>query len=181
MNTNLRSIITIASLVTAGITPSIANATNAQQFMKGGEYCFRVGTSIPGGWNTTLKLIARSTGGSAPFKIAHLDALERGGQATFPPNTYVMPLTGSAVIAAPNNQLPGDKQLQISLSGSDLGTNAGISGVWSGSQVLTLNPVDLAGQVTGYKTFTPVQAGQLGEINTSAVDETITPISCSQF
>ncbi len=192
MNTTLRSIVAMVSIVTTGMTmaflPSVTNASNATQFMNGGEYCFRIGGSIPGGWTTTLKMVVsrvRRHGighfrDAAPSNIAHVDAVEHGIQATYPPNTYVTPLTGSATIAS---LLSGDDELQISLSGSDLGVEAvgGATGIWISSQAITLNLLDLTGHDTGYKTFTPVESGQLGETNRYAIDETMTPISCSDF
>jgi len=184
MNTTLRSIVAIVSVITTGMTmallPLAADAADAKQFMRGGEYCFRIGTPIPGGWTTTLKMVISHTGGVAPFRIAHIDAVERGTQETNPPRAYVTPLVGSATIAS---QLSGNKQLQVSLSGSNFGADQidGVTGVWISNQALTLNPADLTGHDTGYKTFTPIQAGQAGEPNKYAIDEIVTPISCSDI
>jgi hypothetical protein len=35
--------------MTMALLPSAADAADAKQFMRGGEYCFRIGTVIPGG------------------------------------------------------------------------------------------------------------------------------------
>jgi hypothetical protein len=90
--------------------------------------------------------------------------VERGTQATNPPRAYVTLLVGSATIAS---QLSGNKQLQVSLSGSNFGADLidGVTGIWISNQALALNPADLTGHDTGYKTFTPIQAGQAGEPN----------------
>ncbi|MDO9106884.1 MAG: hypothetical protein Q7U57_18230 [Methylovulum sp.] len=181
MNTTLRSIIAIVGLVSVGMTaallPSAANAASAQQFMTGGQYCFSVGTSIPGGWQTTLHMVVDRARGRPPFKVAHIDAVEHGIQATHPEHIYSTPLTGSATIAS---QLSDEKQLQISLSGSNFGAElvGGTTGIWISNQALTLNLTDLTGHDTGYKTFTTIQAGQPGEPNKYAIDESIAPIPC---
>ncbi len=186
MNSTLRSIklVTCLTAICLAITLSpAASATSAKNFMKGGEYCFRVGTTIPGGWLTRLKLIVDPARGSAPLKIAHLDALERGSQATFPPNAYVTPLTGSATIAPPNEQSTGDNLLQISLTGADYGNNGNpdAMGIWSDNLTLLLNTANLTGYLKGVKDFTVITNGQLGESTKSVVDETVTTMPCSEF
>lgn len=179
-NVTLRSTIAIVSLAASSMSlsllPSTANAADAQQFMNGGEYCFLIGEAIPGGWLTKIKMVvSHETGG-----IAHIDALEKGAQAVNPPRFYAAPLTGSATIAS---QLTDKKELQISLNGSNFGADEtpGVTGVWISNQAITLKRSNLTGHDTGYKTFTPVQTGQPGESNKSAIDENVTPISCREF
>jgi len=191
MNIALRSIGMIGIAITAttmALSPSVSKANNATQFMNGGEYCFRIGETIPGGWTTTLKMAVSRVRhfrigyfrNPAPSNIAHVDAVEHGTQATNPPRSYVTPLTGSATIGS---QLGGDNEIQISLTGSNFGEEdtPGITGLWISNQSIRLNLLDLTGQDTGYKTFTPIAAGEPGESIRSAVDDTVTPISCSEF
>jgi hypothetical protein len=193
MSTSFRSIIAMASAAAAGIAiamlPPAACAKNATQFMNGGAFCFRIGESIPGGWTTTLMMVVSRPlvpgighfRGGVPANIVHVDAVEHGTQATFPPNAYVTPLTGSATIAP--TQVSGEDLVQISLTGSDFGIDqvGGPTGIWISSQAITLNLLDLTGHDTGYKTFTPIDGGQPGESARSAVDDAVTPISCTDF
>ena len=191
MNIALRSIgmIGIGIIATTMVvSPSVSKADNATQFMNGGEYCFLIGETLPGGWVTKLKMVVSrvrrfSIGyvrNPAPSNIAHVDAVEHGTKATNPPRSYVTPLTGSATIGS---QLGGDNEIQISLTGSNFGEEdtPGITGLWISDQAIRLNLVDLTGHDTGYKSFTPIEAGEPGETIRSAVDKAVTPISCSDF
>ena len=193
MNSTLRSIVAMVSIASTGmavaVLPTGASAHNATQSMNAGVYCFRIGEPIPGGWTTTLKMVVSRVGNpgigyfrnAAPINIAHVDAVEHGTQATYPPNTYVTPLTGAATIAP--GQVSGDNQIQVSLNGSDFGVKqvGGATGIWITSHAITLNLPDLTGHDTAFKTFTPIDAGQPGESERSAIDETLTPIPCSEF
>ena len=183
MNSSLKSVAAVVITGLAITLSSTAHAATARDFMRGGEFCFRVGTVIPGGWSTRIKLVVSPAKGNLHHKIAHVDALERGSQATFPPNAYVMPLSGSATIAPPNEEPSGEKFLQISLTGADYGHdgNPEIRGLWSGHQALILNLDDLIGHIKGVKSFSVINNNQLGNTSQTAVDETIEPMLCSEF
>lgn len=182
MNIKLHTLIAATGLALT-LLPSAGTATTAKQFIRGGEFCFRVGTTIPGGWSTRLKMVVSPAHGTAPYRMAHVDALEHATQATFPQNSYFQPMIGSATIAAPSNQPEENQQLLISLTGADVGFDVDptVSGLWSGNMALILSLTDLSGHMTGVKDFTPVKDGQLGETAKVAVDETIAAMPCDKF
>jgi len=176
----------LGGVLIAAMSPPLAQASSvytAKRFMQGGTFCFAQGVSLPGGKVKTVKMVVRKSAGGAPNKVAHVDALMHGWQATFPIRSFFDEVTGAATIAPPNDLLPGELQLQIGLTGTSYGTDGDTAkpGVWTVDYAVTLSTTDLTGRITGVTVFNPVKNGILGKKAKYATDEILKPISCDEF
>ncbi|WAK03825.1 hypothetical protein [Methylobacter sp. YRD-M1] len=181
----LPHILSSVVLIAAMSSPAAQAGSNdtAKHFMQGGTFCFSQGESIPGGKIKTIKMVVSKAVGGSPNKVAHVDALMFGWQATFPVRSFFDEVTGAATIAPPNDLLPGELQVQIALTGTSYGTDGDTSkpGVWTVDYAATLSTTDLSGRITGVTVFNPIKNGILGTSAKYAVDDALKPISCEEF
>ena len=170
------------SLGLLGLQESEAIAPKtAADFLKGGAFCFQVGTPIPGGWDTKIKLVSEHAKGGAPRVISVVSGLYKGFKATNPPQSYTSEMVGSATVASPSDNVQGPPSLDIGLSSSDYGLdpNSPSSGIWTGQYALTLKTSDLSGKLTAKKHFTPIVNGKPPvETYSESIDQPVQLISC---
>ena len=103
---------------------------NAEEFMKGGTFCF-LEIAEADEWITTIKMIVKSSNDKHGIKISGIDAL-RHGVSTHQPTAYTpffSPAYGSAAITPSNDTPNGPLQLQIALSSTNYGYSDSIKGI----------------------------------------------------
>lgn len=183
MNTTLTLLTVTLGLIGLQESEAIASET-AADFLKGGAFCFQVGTPIPGGWDTKIKLVSERAKGGAPKALSGVSGLYKGFKATYPPQSYISEMVGSATVASPNDNLQGPPTLNIGLSSSDYGLdpNSPSTGLWTGQYVLTLKTSDLSGKLTAKKYFTPIVNGKTPvETYSESIDQPVQLISCKGY
>ncbi|NDE57337.1 MAG: hypothetical protein EB071_10750 [Gammaproteobacteria bacterium] len=183
MNTTLTLLAVTLGLMALQESEARASET-AADLLKGGTFCFQVGTPIPGGWDTKIKLVSERAKGGAPRVISVVSGLYTGFKATNPPQSYTSEMVGSATVASPSDHVQGTPTLDIGLSSSDYGLdpNSPSSGIWTGQYALTLKTSDLSGKLTAKKHFTPIVNGKPPvETYSESIDQPVQLISCKGY
>ena len=159
---------------------------NAEEFMKGGTFCF-LEIAEADEWITTIKMIVKSSNDKHGIKVSGIDALRHGvsiHQPT-PYNPFYSPAYGSAAITPSNDNPNGPLQLQIALSSTNYGYSDSINGgtgIWTGWYALVLDTKDLKGFINGITEFTEIIRKLVTEPQQQlAISADITPINCSKF
>ena len=155
---------------------------NAEEFMKGGTFCF-LEIAEADEWITTIKMIVKPSNDKHGIKVSGIDALRHGvsiHQPT-PYNPFYSPAYGSAAITPSNGSL----QLQIALSSTNYGYSDSINGgtgIWTGWYALVLDTKNLKGFISGRTEFTEIIRNLVTEPQQQlAISADITPINCSKF
>ena len=159
---------------------------NAEEFMKGGTFCF-LEIAEADEWITTIKMIVKSSNDKQGIKVSGIDAL-RHGVSTHQPtayNPFFSPAYGSAAITPSNDNLNGPLQLQIALSSTNYGYSDSINGgtgIWTGWYALVLDTKNLKGFINGRTEFTEIIKNKITDPQQQlSISADITPINCSKF
>jgi hypothetical protein len=178
--------LTIGYVETLLADPQQGIHLNAEEFMKGGTFCF-LEIAEADEWITTIKMIVKPSNDKQGIKVSGIDAL-RHGVSTHQPtayNPFFSPAYGSAAITPSNDNLNGPLQLQIALSSTNYGYSDSINGgtgIWTGWYALVLDTKNLKGFINGRTEFTEIIKNQITDPQQQlAISADITPINCSKF
>lgn len=184
----------ITTHVVAALAATIvlSSAVEAKTVLSAKERCFQVGEPLNGGWRETLKIKPQQALTDKKGAVIETVGLAHGTKPVFPPLSYYNQFAGAAsfIAASGNDQEVIGNVVQIALVGTSYGTDtaaaSGISGLWSFSYTLMLEPEKKGkipgGKLVGVDTFKPIGNGHDADPATQTlVNNEVTEISCSGF
>ncbi len=175
------SAVALTLLAVAAATP--AQATTKTAIDKPGAYCWQFGSTAPGATRNVLALDIDASDHPTKLPLWWASGTEKASNADVDSENYVNNLNGTITLAKPNERKAGAKILQMGLTGTGYGTNAGSAqtGVWTIDYTLQLNRKTLKGKITGVLTFTAVSGTTAGAETTFGLSDTVKPISCNKI
>jgi hypothetical protein len=171
----------VALVVCAGAAPAQAAGNTAID--RGGAYCLRMGTTVPGATSTVFSLDIDPADHPTKQRLWWVSGVEKGTNPDVATQNYVNLLNGTATLAKPNNGRPGGQIIHMALSGTSYGTYLDVNepGIWEQHYNLQLNPKTLQGTITGLSVFTPISGTTAGPATTLAFSERIAAMNCKNL
>ena len=169
---------------------ALSTAVEAKTVLSAKERCFQVGEILNGGWRETLKIKPQQALTDKKGAVIETIGLAHGSKVVVPVLNYYNQFAGAASYIAAGDQEVTDNIVQIALVGTSYGTDtgaaSGISGLWSFSYTLMLEPEKRGkipgGKLVGVDTFKAIGNGHDADpATTTLVDKTVSEISCSGF